>query len=80
MDYCELALRSAANSGMNFRHGAIVFKGHEVVARGYNHVTSHDRIKGCSCHAEVDAVTRLANRLCRQGLKSKGEKSVLSAV
>jgi deoxycytidylate deaminase len=76
MDYCELALKSATNSGMNFRHGAIVFRGHEVVSRGYNHVTKVNKIKGCSCHAEVDAVTRLENKLCRQGIKSKGEKVI----
>lgn len=53
----EVAKQEALKSVMNNKHGAIIFKGHEVISTGHNYDFGQQILHGkFSVHAEVDAI------------------------
>jgi len=64
----RLAEKVAASSSMKQKHGAVIVKGGRVMSIGHNKWRNHpdiieeDKIKQvCSVHAEVDAISRVAD-------------------
>lgn len=53
------ARRNAAESPMNFQHGAIIFNGKKIVSGGCNHYFSN--YHGICCHAEMDALKHMCH-------------------
>lgn len=60
--YMEIAMCEALKSGMSNKHGAVIFRGRELLSVGYN----RNIMPGSSCyfkkkysiHAEVDAIMK----------------------
>lgn len=66
--WLELARKIAESSDMNKRHGAVVVKSGRVLSTGVNKfrnsvsiIETHNIKRHCSVHAEVDALSRVAD-------------------
>ena len=61
MDPADEAVRMARRSDMLHRHGAVITRGGQVIARGFNKVVNHYHHLW-SQHAEIDALCDLKRR------------------
>ncbi len=53
----EIAKKEALKSAMNYKHGAVIFKGREILAVGHNYDFGQQVMHGrYSVHAEVEAI------------------------
>ena len=55
--FMELAKQEALKSTMNYKHGAVIYKGQEIISTGYNYDYGQEILHGkYSVHAEVCAI------------------------
>tara|TARA_Y100000590_G_scaffold462291_1_gene626019 strand:- start:1294 stop:1566 length:273 start_codon:yes stop_codon:yes gene_type:complete len=66
----SLAFNESQKSDLLFRHGCVISRGRQVIARGHNNYRTHSSDgfinNTCSCHAEVDALRNMYNNMVRR--------------